>query len=291
MTPAFNSEKYIAETIESVISQKGEFEVEYIFMDNCSVDKTTEIVRNYQRMLEEGCYRLGCNGVSIRLISRKDDGMYDAINKGFEMATGDIFAWINTDDIYLPGAFDIVAKVFQKYPEIEWLKGITSYINESSTIYQTGKCFLYNRPWIEKGVYGREAYFIQQDSVFWRSVLWKSVGEIDVNLKLAGDYYLWKQFAKKTSLFTVKAYLSCFRKVKGQQSQHFEAYMRECEKINSSVGYGVKKIKKFFAYENRIPFSLRPFIYRMLFGNQKLNIVELVNGTEPVLKRVFYYLS
>ena len=56
--------------------------------------------------------------------------MYDAINKGFEMATGDIYAYINSDDIYLPGAFEIIGRCLSKYEEIKWIKGITSYINE-----------------------------------------------------------------------------------------------------------------------------------------------------------------
>lgn len=290
VTPSNNSEKFIAEAIESVISQKGDFEIEYFIIDNCSKDRTLDIIKRYEGLLEQGLYTIKCSKVNLKCFSERDKGMYDAINKGFSMATGDIFAWINADDFYLPGAFNIVAKVFQKYTEIKWLKGITSYINESSTIYKTGKCFLYNQQWIEEGVYGREAYFIQQDSVFWRSDLWKTVGKIDADLKLAGDYYLWKGFAKQTPLFTVKAYLSCFRKVEGQLSQNFEAYIRECEKINGSLE-DLKKTKIFFACEKSIPVFLRPLIYRMLFGNQKLNIVELINGTEPVLKGAFYYLS
>lgn len=289
VTPSYNSGKYLSETIESVISQKGDFDIEYTIVDGGSTDNSLDVIKKYEHLINHGNYDFKCKNVCLRWLSEKDKGMYDAINKGFSMATGDIYAWINADDLYLPGAFDIVNKVFQRYHEIQWLKGITSYINESSTIYQAGNCFLYDQKWIEKGVYGREAYFIQQDSVFWRSDLWKSVGNIDSSLRLAGDYYLWIQFAKKAPLYTVKAYVSCFRKVKGQQSQDFEAYMRECSNICEPGDKSVAGIRDYLAFEHRIPVFLRKIFYRMRFGDQMLNLIELVDGKEPVLKKVPYY--
>lgn len=287
ITPSYNSEKFIAETIESVITQKGEFEIEYIIIDGGSTDNSVDIIKKYEQLVNKGVYECRCKNMRIRWLSEKDNGMYDAINKGFSMAVGDICAWINADDIYLPGAFDIVEKIFKKYPEVKWLKGITSYINESSTLYEMGNCFLYNQRWIQEGIYGRDAYFIQQDSVFWRSELWKSVGGIDSTLKLAGDYYLWKRFAEKTPLFTVKAYLSCFRKVEGQLSQNLEAYKHECTRITGK--FFNRKVWYFLGCEQAIPVLLRPFFYRLLFGRQELFLIELIDGQEPALRRVFYY--
>ena len=94
--------------------------------------------------------------------------MYDAINKGFKIATGDIFAWINHDDKYAPGAFEIILKTFEKFPKIKWLKGITSYINTDNKITNSGLCLVYNKEWLKMGIYGRNAYFVHQDSVFWK---------------------------------------------------------------------------------------------------------------------------
>lgn len=291
VTPTYNSEKYISETIESVISQKGDFEIEYIIVDNCSDDNTVNIIKRYEDLLRKNHYDIKCNSVTFRYISETDNGMYDALSKGFSLVAGDIYAWINANDIYLPGAFAVVVKTFLKYPKIVWLKGITSYINENSTFYKAGQCLLYEQEWIQKGVYGRDAYFIQQDSVFWRADLWHRAGSFSPRLKLAGDYFLWKAFSQTAVLYSLKAYVSCFRKVEGQLSQNVEAYRRECKEITGSDNSSDRKIEFFFRYETLIPVVLRPFFYRLMFGNQNLNLVELIGGNEPMLRKTFYYIA
>ncbi len=206
VTPSFNSERYIAETIESVISQKGDFEIEYIIVDNRSTDDTLNIIKRYERMAEEGSPLIKCRKVTLRCFSEKDRGMYDAINKGFGFAAGDVFAWINSSDIYYPGALSAIQQALLRCPEVKWIKGITSFIDEGSNLIRKGKCYIYDREWIGMGIYGRYTNFIEQDSVFWRRELWDSVGGITPGLKLAGDYYLWVQFAKLAKLYTIKAY-------------------------------------------------------------------------------------
>ena len=139
VTPSFNSARHIRETIQSVITQCGDFSIEYFVVDNCSTDGTKEIVEEYQHSLEKGRFQLGCNGVDLNFVSEEDKGMYDAVNKGFANANGDVFAWINADDIYLPGAFAMIAKVFDSYDDIHWVKGITSYITDKTFIRQAKK--------------------------------------------------------------------------------------------------------------------------------------------------------
>ncbi len=288
ITPSYNNDKYISQTIDSVLSQEGDFEIEYIIMDGGSTDNTVNILKKYEEKISM-CFE--SRHITFKWFSEKDNGMYDAINKGFSLATGDIYAWINADDIYLPGAFNVVEKGFKTYPQIKWLKGITSYINEFSTIFELGKCYLYNQDWIKQGIYGKEIYFIQQDSVFWSSDLWKKVGKIDTTFKLAGDYYLWTHFSVNSPLYTIKAYLSCFRKHTNQLSHNIEAYKKECEKISPHVPELLsKKIKYFFMIESKIPvIYLRHLLYYILFGNQELFLIELIDGNKPVLKKVSYY--
>ena len=289
VTPTNNSERYIGETMESVLSQKCRSDIEYIVIDNRSTDGTIDFVRKYDALVNKGFYNSNNKTVSLKWISEKDAGMYDAINKGFSFATGDIYGWINSDDIYLPGAFDSIGKSFLFFPDVKWIKGITSYINEDTNIFKTGKCFLYDQKWTREGIYGKEIYFIQQDSVFWRAALWKSVGGIDPNLKLAGDYYLWIRFSEQTPLYSIKAYISCFRRVEGQLSRDFTAYLKECDTVSPAPGRERKLVRTYFHFvEPKIPVPVRPFLYRLFFGKRALPFIRITNGKPEICKAHYY---
>lgn len=289
VTPAYNSEKYIRETIESVITQKGNFSIEYIVLDNLSTDSTCSIVKEYQGLLTGEKSRISCCGVQLHLISAHDSGMYDAISAGFARAHGDVFAWINSDDIYLPGAFDIIQRTLEKYPEILWLKGITSYINRSSTIYAAGRCNLYRQDWIKAGLYGTVLYFIQQDGVFWRSDLWEKSGGVNNALSMAGDYFLWKSFAKLTPLYSLNAYVSCFRKSPDQKSTDIQAYWHEIEETSALDKQLSSKVRRYFALMESLPRFLRPLYYRLVFGQFPHYLVTIDKDVDPWLWKGNYY--
>ena len=229
VTPTYNSERFLAETIESVISQKGDFEIQYIIADNCSSDRTLEIAQRYQWLLEQGSFRASCRKFSLEILSEKDSGMYDAINKGFKHSDGEIMAWINSDDVYLPGALNSVSRALSSAPQVQWLKGITSYMNEHSEVVRAGQCYLYDQRWIEAGYCGPLFPFIQQDSVFWRRPLWERVGGCDGTVKMAGDYLLWRSFARHEPLYSFARYLSYFRSSPAQLSVHIDRYWKDAE--------------------------------------------------------------
>lgn len=295
VTPAFNSEKFIGETIESVISQAGSFSIEYLIMDGGSTDGTREIVQRYQKLLLENSYPIQCDEVIIHWYSEKDDGMYDAVNKGFNNASGDIYAWINSDDIYLPGAFNTIAAVFTKYPELEWLKGISSCISSNSAIYAVGHWNLYAQEWIAKGVYGRWLCFIQQDSVFWRRNLWEKVHEIDHSLKLAGDYYLWVMFSRYAPLVSVKAYLSCFRIVESQLSCNMSGYQKEMTGVcppNGRLEMLLRweiLIRRLVEFKRILPVWMRPYFHRLSLCKQKYRAVTISSKDDIQFHEGDYY--
>lgn len=268
ITPTYNSGKYLTETIKSVVSQKGDFEFEYIIVDGGSDDETLDIIKKYA---EEYPF--------IRWISEKDNGMYDAINKGFSMATGDIFAYINSDDVYEPKAFNTISKVFKKFPEIQWVKGITLISNEKLETIKTPHCFIFNQEWIRKGIYGRYAYFIHQDSAFWRKELWEKIGKIPEDIKLAGDYYLWTQFAKYSPLWSIDYTVSRFRKRKGQLSENMSKYRKEQEKIvPKTKSFLALKIKLFFWLKAKLiilPESFFVILYRTLFWRESKHYIDI----------------
>lgn len=288
VTPSYNSQRFIRETIESVITQRGDFDIEYIVVDNCSTDGTRKIVDGYVEMFRSKNVATKCNSVDIRFVSEKDSGMYNAIKKGFIRASGDIYAWINSDDIFLPGAFDIIQKTFSRYQRILWLKGITSYINEKSDVYAVGNCHLYQQDWIANGLYGPVMHFIQQDSVFWRSELFELSGGVDSSYSAAGDFALWRKFAQHAPLWSLNFCVSCFRKVAGQKSEDAQGYWQEVRDYNS-IKQKNKLVKRYFALESLISGRLRPLCFRLLFGKQQYHLVSLEDNLEPCLRIGEYY--
>ncbi|MBY0472780.1 glycosyltransferase [Patescibacteria group bacterium] len=220
ITPAYDIAKWLSPTIESVLSQAGDFSIEYIVVVNDSPDETLGVAQHYKQKIDDGVWDVKCNGITMQIIEAgKPEGMYVALNEGFSQATGEIFAWIAGDDIYEPGAFEAMKVAFAARPDISWLKGITSTIDEQGNRLHRGHCRTYARDWLKMGVYGMEAYHVEQDSVFWRAELWHKAGPFPSYFKSSGDFWLWPQMAKYAPLMSVDVYTSCFRKREGQDSR------------------------------------------------------------------------
>lgn len=228
ITPCFNSENYIEETIESVLSQRGDFEIEYIIIDGRSKDSTLDIVRKYKDWIESGKVPIKCNKVSFTYVSEEDEGLYDALSKGFKLVTGDIIAYINSDDFYLPNAFSTVTEIFGRYPDVEWLTGMITGYNERGQIIDCLLPFKFDKRFIQKGLCGTILPFIQQESTFWKR---KLVNDLDLNLlkkhKFAGDFYMWYTFSKNTDLYIIYSCLGGFRYRPGQLSKQRDKYFNE----------------------------------------------------------------
>ena len=266
VTPTRNSERFLEQTLESVVSQEGDFEIQYVIIDAQSTDRTSDVVARYQLMLEQGEVGTRCSKVGMEFLSGNDKGMYDAISRGFSRSGGDVMAWINSDDVYLPGAFAAISQALRDFPEVTWLKGITSYIDESSRETQTGSCYLYDRRWIEKGLYGPLFTFIQQDSVFWKSSLWDQSGGLDPSLRFSGDYFLWRSFARFEHLYSLPIRVSCFRRHGAQLSTDIEAYWREASCKHRIPGLEKQRLLGRLLRSESLPRGLRLAVRRAGLG-------------------------
>lgn len=219
ITPCYNCVEFIEQCILSIKNQNYH-DFEHIIVDGGSTDGTLEIIQKYE------------NTYSMRWVSGKDNGMYDAINKGFAMAKGDIYSWINADDFYMPWALSTVSKAMEEYPNVKWITGIPSNMDANGNLYfRSGfSVNTYNQKCIAKGQHhGRGKGTIQQESTFWRKELWEQVAGLDSKYKYAGDFDLWRRFAQFAPLYTVNTVLASFRTHDNQKSSNYVAYCNEIE--------------------------------------------------------------
>ena len=249
VTPVYNGEKYLEETIQSIINQTYD-NIEYIIIDGGSTDKTLDIIKKYEDKI-------------AYWVSEPDKGMYDGINKGFKLANGKIFAWLNADDKYYHSAVEIVVKIFNKYPKnIEWVAGIPTIYDKDGLIVRVFYPACYFRGFIRMGLYrGDVLGWIQQESTFWRRSLWEKVGGINIDLQFAGDYDLWMQFSKHSRLYVIPTILSGFRKHQTQKSNNIEKYFKECDLLKNI------KFRKFWKIM-RTPITLLSILIP-LYKNKK----------------------
>jgi glycosyltransferase involved in cell wall biosynthesis len=134
VTPSFNQGVFIEETIASVLSQQGDFYLDYIIMDGGSTDDSVEIIKKYDRLLREGSWPVACRGIAYRWTSGKDAGQADAINKGFAIAAGEILGWLNSDDTYLPGAVATAVDYFAAHPDNVMVYGNAYYTDSAGIV-------------------------------------------------------------------------------------------------------------------------------------------------------------
>jgi len=218
VTPCYNRHQYLDETVQSVVSQAGDFSIEYI-VQNAGDDPTVlAILSKWEKDIQTGAFIPKCKNLSFTVVHEKDSGMYDGINRGFSRCTGEIMAWINTDDLYHPHAFSSVCAVFSDNPGIYWISGIANSFNAQSQRTGFDKSPpAYSRKFLQDGLYRIENLshgfnWIPQDCVFWKSDLWRAAGsKVDTRYKYAADFYLWQQFAHHAELIKVETFLGGYR--------------------------------------------------------------------------------
>src|SRR5512133_12524 len=168
VTPSFNQGRYLEQTISSVLQQDYPA-IEYIVIDGSSADNSVEIIHRYES-------RLGY------WISERDKGQTDALNKGFAHAHGEILAWLNSDDVYNPGAVSEAVKFLIDNPDIGMVYGDLDFINERDQVI--GR---FNAAQTDLKKLRRGFVHIPQPAAFFRAVLWQQVSPLDPSYFFAMD--------------------------------------------------------------------------------------------------------
>ena len=234
VTPSFNQGKFIEETIKSVISQEGDFTLEYIIMDGGSTDETVDVIKKYERLLEKGEYPVKCRGVKLIWRSEKDRGQTHAVNKGFKLATGEILGWVNSDDTYMPGAISKALEYFEKHEDVMMVYGEGYFVDKQGEIIER----YYTEPFNLKRL--REICFICQPTVFLRKDVLKLAGYLDEKLDFCMDYEYWLRIAQKNEVGFLGEYLANSRvydetKSIGQRTEVIEEIISMLKNMNNRV--------------------------------------------------------
>lgn len=200
--PSFRHAPFIERSLNSVLNQEYEA-TELIVMDGGSDDGTREILERYSPHI--AVWR-----------SEQDAGQSDALNKGFAHVSGDILGWLNSDDLYLPGAMHHAAHVFAAYPQIDVVYGDWLTVDLTDRIVDRWPALAPSR-----GRLVTEGFFCNAQAMFWRRSLHERLGEFDRQLHYTMDYDLMLRMistAGEKAFFRTERPLGCFRINPGQKT-------------------------------------------------------------------------
>jgi glycosyltransferase involved in cell wall biosynthesis len=207
VTPSYNQAPFLSKTLESVLSQSGDFSLDYIVMDGSSADDSVAILREFDDRIRSGKLRPRCRELRFRWFSERDDGQAHAVNKGFALAAGDILGWLNSDDIY--DTDQTLAKVhrhFSESPDTEFAYGRGYRIDAAGT---REKEEWYVTAFGVEDIL--EICYILQPAAFWRKELWAAAGPLDESMHYAFDWDFWIRASGLTKLELIDDILACNR--------------------------------------------------------------------------------
>ena len=191
VTPSYNQVQYVQRTLDSVLNQDY-IDFEYIVVDGCSTDGSIELLEGYRERLQH-------------LVVEPDDGQADAIRKGFELASGDLLCFLNSDDLLLPGCLTWVAEYFGSNDDVDAIYSHRVFVNENDEPTK-----FWTLPPHSDYCMSRWD-FIPQETCFWRRSLMLEAGGMDPSYQFALDYDLFVRMMKLGRFRRVHAFLAAFR--------------------------------------------------------------------------------
>jgi glycosyltransferase involved in cell wall biosynthesis len=191
VTPSYNQGKFIERTVRSVLLQRYS-DLEYIVMDGGSTDDTLDRLASY---VEQFSY----------FVSEPDKGQADAIANGFARSSGEIMAYLNSDDLLAPDALHFVADFFRDNPNVDWIYSHRCTVDDDDRVI---------RYWIlppHQNYLMRRWDYIPQETCFWRRSLFEKSGNIDPSYRFAMDYDLFVRFMNNGRGRRLNRFLGAFR--------------------------------------------------------------------------------
>jgi glycosyltransferase involved in cell wall biosynthesis len=244
VTPSYNQAEFLEKTILSVLNQNYP-NLEYIVIDGGSSDGSVEIIRKYEKYL-------------AYWVSESDKGQSDALNKGFKIATGEIVAWQNSDDVYLPGAFEKVALFFASEGSISLIFGNVYILDREGEMVDEIRFV----PFSLKGLL-YEGWNITNQACFWKSKLFDHIGYLDDSLQYGMDFdWFVRAGISGVRIRFIRSFLGCFRIHRDSKGSTIPAVGKR-EHYEIAKKYGFQKAN-WFHYSVSI---LRRILYLLVQGD------------------------
>ena len=252
VTPSYNQASFLEAAICSVLDQDYPH-IEYWVMDGGSTDGSVEIIQRYKDRISGW-------------VSEPDSGQADAINKGFDCSTGEIIAWLNSDDLYRPGALKSAVAVFEQHPEVGLVYSDVDSIDSSGALfnrmtyahYQLEDLMAFN--------------IIGQPGVFFRRSALEKAGQLDPSYHYLLDHHLWLRIALITSLKYVPGEVwSAARMHPGAKNvAHAEEFGEEAFRL-----------AKWMHIDQRFAPYIKEISHRVWAGAHRINAFYLLDGGKP----------
>ena len=265
VTPSYSQVEFLERTILSVLNQNYP-NLEYIIIDGGSTDGSVEIIKKYEKYL-------------TYWVSEKDKGQADAINKGFKKSTGEILAWLNSDDTYLPGIFYKIAKDFRQNSEVDLIFGNIYFVDDTDKRIRELRFTEFDFSTL---IY--EGGNLHQTGTFWTRKIYEKVGGLNSNYKFCMDYDFFCRVAKAGKLCHMRDFFANFRMHANAKSstishighkEHKEIMRRYIPKSMNKWNFRYKKIicivRRFYKYiiQGDIDYILKGFIRRIMNCGRK----------------------
>jgi glycosyltransferase involved in cell wall biosynthesis len=218
VTPSFNQGEFLEATLRSVLDQNYP-NLEYLVLDGGSTDDSVEIIKRYAPRL-------------TYWHSRKDKGQADAIATGFAMSSGEILCWLNSDDILLPGALQLVGTFFRDHPRVDVLYGNRLTIDRAGNV--TGRHLW---PWLLTRAHWALGQPLAQECTFWRRAIYEQVGGLDRSRFFIMDYDLFFRMWRAGRFRKTSAFLGALRQhEETKNARHVDVWRRELAEAKARYG-------------------------------------------------------
>lgn len=271
ITPFYNQEETLEQTIKSVLSQKGDFNLEHIIINDGSKDNGLEIIKKYELLLKNKQIPVYCNHLDLKWFEQENKGFANAVNKGIKESSGEIIGWLNSDDYFEPDALESIMNEFNNHAEMSLIYG------DCFSLYQkTGHRKLLSSEPGDFEKFLRRNHSICQPAAFFTKSIIDKIGYLDESLKCAPDYDLWLRILKNGKSLHLKKILATYRQwEKSVTVSKKDLCDNERKEVMKRHGGNIIDPKIIYALRAKIPFSS---YFRSRFPK-----------TYNLIKKIFYF--